>query len=38
VPSDTTTDGNKALNEAIMTGMMPAIALVTTTDDVIAHL
>ena len=38
VPSDAVTDGNSDLHKAIMTGMMPAIALVTTSDDVIAHL
>jgi nicotinamidase-related amidase len=38
VPSDTTTDGNRQLHEAIINGMIPAIGLVTTTDDVIAHL
>jgi nicotinamidase-related amidase len=38
VPSDTTTDGNKDLHNAIITGMIPAIGLVTTADDVIAHL
>ena len=38
VPSDTATDGNKALHDMIFTAMLPAIALVTTTDDVIAHL
>jgi nicotinamidase-related amidase len=38
VPSDTSTDGNKELHEVIFKTMLPAIALVTTTDDVIAHL
>jgi nicotinamidase-related amidase len=38
VPSDTSTDGNKELHEVIFKAMLPAIALVTTTDDVIAHL
>jgi nicotinamidase-related amidase len=38
VPSDTATDGNKELHEVIFKAMLPAIALVTTTDDVIAHL
>jgi nicotinamidase-related amidase len=38
VPSDTCTDGNKQLHDAVMTSMIPAIALVTTADDVIAHL
>jgi nicotinamidase-related amidase len=38
VPSDTCTDGNRELHEAIMKWMIPAIALVTTSQDVIAHL
>jgi ureidoacrylate peracid hydrolase len=38
IPSDTTTDGNRQLHEAIINGMIPAIALVTTADDVVAHL
>jgi nicotinamidase-related amidase len=38
VPSDTTTDGNRQLHEAMINGMIPAIGLVTTADDVIAHL
>jgi nicotinamidase-related amidase len=38
VPSDTTTDGNRQLHEAIINGMIPAIGLVTTTDDVLNHL
>ncbi len=38
VPSDTTTDGNKELHNAIINAMIPAIGLVTTADDVIAHL
>jgi nicotinamidase-related amidase len=38
VPSDTTTDGNSELHEAVMKWMMPAIGLVTSADDVIAHL
>ena len=38
VPSDTSTDGNKELHDVIFKAMLPAIALVTTTDDVIAHL
>jgi nicotinamidase-related amidase len=38
VPSDCVTDGNRELHEAIMGGIMPAISLVTTSDDVIAHL
>jgi nicotinamidase-related amidase len=38
VPSDCVTDGNRQLHEAIMTGIMPVIGLVTTSADVIAHL
>ncbi len=38
VPSDCVTDGNRQLHEAIMTGIMPVISLVTTSADVIAHL
>jgi gluconolactonase len=38
VPSDTCTDGNRQLHDTILTSMIPAIALVTTADDVIAHL
>ncbi|MCL4371244.1 MAG: cysteine hydrolase [Chloroflexi bacterium] len=38
VPSDTTADGNRQLHDAIINGMIPAIGLVTTADDVIAHL
>jgi nicotinamidase-related amidase len=38
VPSDTSTDGNKELHEVIFRAMLPAISLVTTTEDVIAHL
>lgn len=38
VPSDCVTDGNRALHDAIMSGIMPVIGLVTTSDDVIAHL
>jgi nicotinamidase-related amidase len=38
VPSDCVTDGNRQLHDAIMSGIMPVISLVTTADDVIAHL
>jgi nicotinamidase-related amidase len=38
VPSDAVTDGNSELHKAIINGMLPAIGLVATTDDVIAHL
>ena len=38
VPEDASTDGNQELHEIIFKSMLPAIALVTTTEDVIAHL
>ena len=38
VPADCVTDGNRELHDAIMTGIMPVISLVTTSDDVIARL
>ena len=38
VPADCVTDGNRDLHDAIMSGIMPVISLVTTADDVIAHL
>lgn len=38
VPEDASTDGNQELHEIIFKAMIPAIALVTTTADVIAHL
>jgi nicotinamidase-related amidase len=38
VPSDATTDGNSELNQVIIKSVFPAIGLVTTSDDVIAHL
>ena len=38
VPADCVTDGNRRLHDAIMTGIMPVIGLVTTADDVVAHL
>jgi nicotinamidase-related amidase len=38
VPSDCVTDGNRQLHDAIMSGIMPVISLVATSDDVIAHL
>jgi nicotinamidase-related amidase len=38
VPADCVTDGNRELHNAIMSGIMPVISLVTTSDDVIAHL
>jgi hypothetical protein len=38
VPGDCVTDGNRKLHEAIMKGIMPVIGLVTTSEDVIAHL
>ena len=38
VPEDASTDGNQELHQIIFKSMLPAIALVTTTDDVITHL
>jgi nicotinamidase-related amidase len=38
VPEDASTDGNQELHDIIFKAMIPAIALVTSTDDVIAHL
>lgn len=38
VPKDTCADGNPALHEAVLSWMLPPIALITTTEDVIAHL
>ena len=38
VPEDASTDGNQELHEIIFRSMLPAVALVTTTEDVIAHL
>lgn len=38
VPSDCITDGNRALHEAIVEGILPVISLVTTAGDVVAHL
>ena len=38
VPEDASTDGNQELHEVVFKSMIPAIALVTTTDDVIGHL
>jgi nicotinamidase-related amidase len=38
VVSDATTDANRELHKAVMNWTLPAIGLVTTTDDVIAHL
>jgi nicotinamidase-related amidase len=38
VPADCVTDGNRELHDAIMSGIMPVIGLVTTADDVVAHL
>jgi gluconolactonase len=37
VPSDACTDGNRELHDVVFRAMLPAIALVTTTEDVIAH-
>ncbi len=38
VPSDTCADTNQALHDAVLGSMLPPIALVTTAEDVIAHL
>jgi nicotinamidase-related amidase len=38
VVSDATTDANRDLHKAVIEWTLPAIGLVTTTDDVIAHL
>jgi len=38
IPSDCITDGNRVLHEALLTGVLPVLGLVTTHDDVIAHL
>jgi len=38
VPSDTCADGNEKLHRAVIDWMLPPIALITTTEDVIAHL
>jgi nicotinamidase-related amidase len=38
VPSDCITDGNAQLHQAILSGILPVIGLVTTSADVIAHL
>ena len=38
VPSDASIDANQALHDIAMNTVIPAMALVTTTDDVIAHL
>jgi nicotinamidase-related amidase len=38
IPSDTCTDGNRALHEMLITAQLPAIALITTAEDVVAHL
>jgi nicotinamidase-related amidase len=38
VPADASTDGNSEVHEAVIGQILPAIGLVTTTEDVIAHL
>ncbi len=38
LPADCVSVGNCELHEAIMSGIMPVISLVTTASDVIAHL
>jgi nicotinamidase-related amidase len=38
IPSDCITDGNRELHDVLLTGVLPVLALVTTHQDVIAHL
>ena len=38
VPSDATADGNTEVHKMVCGAILPAIALVTTTEDVIGHL
>ncbi len=38
IPSDTCTDARKELHRVMLDSMLPAIALITTADDVIARL
>jgi nicotinamidase-related amidase len=38
VPADCITDGDRRLHEAIVEGILPVVGLVTSSDDVIAHL
>jgi len=38
MPSDTCTDGRKELHKVMLESMLPAIALITTAADVVAHL
>lgn len=38
VPSDASTDGNSEVHRVVVGSILPAIGLVTTTEDVIAHL
>jgi nicotinamidase-related amidase len=38
VPADASTDGNSEVHKAVVGQILPAIGLVTTTEDVIAHL
>jgi nicotinamidase-related amidase len=38
VPADASTDGNSAVHRMVVESILPAIGLVTTTEDVIAHL
>ena len=38
IPSDCITDGNRGLHDVLVAGVLPVLGLVTTHDDVIAHL
>ncbi len=38
IPSDCITDGNRELHEVLLAGVLPVLGLVTTHEDVIAHL
>jgi nicotinamidase-related amidase len=38
VPSDASTDGNSEVHKVVVESILPAIGLVTTTEDVVAHL
>ena len=38
VPADASTDGNSEIHKLVVGSILPAIGLVTSTEDVIAHL
>jgi hypothetical protein len=38
IPLEACTDGNRQLHECLIRHMLPAIGLVTTTEDVVSHL